>query len=274
MSKTKSTEITTEQLNELNAAYPVSEDSGRLSLPRLGMLSKDITESVGSGKSKKITVLQSAGTFYTEMDKGEVNDEGKKVWTKEFIDGEEIEVIISFHRYQLRRYDASLEKFYSTPIFDGPDQILPLYLDKQIVQQGTQAELQAKYPKLTPKGKKSSDLKKYIILYVLYNGTMYQMNPSVSSGWSFDAYKRTVNPSTVLTALSSVEETFGDNTYRKMTFTNKRLINADDEFASVQESQDTLRMAVDADQKRLTAQSNGDKELDDMAEEASKALEK
>jgi hypothetical protein len=59
-----------------------------------------------------------------------------------------------------------------------------------------------------------------------------------------------------------------------MTFTNKRLINADDEFASVQESQGTLRMAVDADQKRLTASSAQDKELDDMAEEASKALEK
>jgi hypothetical protein len=270
----KSTEINETQLAELNAAYPVSEDTGRLSLPRLGMLSKDITEVTGTGKAKKIKIIQSAGTFYTEMDKGEVNDEGKKVWTKEFIDGEEIEVIIPFHRYQLRRYDASLEKFYSTPIYDSAEQVLPLYLDKQVVQQGTQAELQAKYPKLTQKGKKSSDLKKYIILYVLYNGTMYQMNPSVSSGWAFDAYKRTVNPSTVLTALSSSEETFGDNTYRKMTFTNKRLINADDEFASVQESQGTLRMAVDADQKRLTASSAQDKELDDMAEEASKALEK
>jgi len=275
MSKTKAVTISEEQIAELNAAYPLAEESNRLQLPRLGMLSKDLTETIGSGKSKQIKVIQASGTFYTEKDEGEVDEDGKKVWTKTFIDGEEIEGMITFHRYQLRRYDASLEKFYSTPIYDLPTQTLPLYLDKQIVMRGTQQELQDKYPKLSQKGKKTSDLKKYVILYVLYKGEMYQMNPSVSSGWAFDAYKRKINPSTVITTIGSVEETFGDNTYRKMTFTNKRLINADDEFALVKESQSTLRDVVESDQKYLSTQSaaqiesaKGDAELDEMVKNA------
>ena len=218
MSKTKAVTISDEQIQELNAAYPISEENNRLTLPRLGMLSKDLTETSGSGKTKKITVIQAAGTFYTESDKGEVDEDGKKVWTKEFIEGDTIDVNIVYHRRQLRMYDSSLEKFYSTPIFDNGEQVLPLYLDRQVVQKGTQKQLQAKFPALTLKGKKTSKLKEDTILFVIYNGELHQMNLSQSSKWEFKAFAKSINPSTVVTTLGTVEDTFGDNTFRKLTF--------------------------------------------------------
>ena len=243
--------LTDEQLAILNESYPINDDESRLLLPRFGMLSKDIVEESGTGKNKKITVLQAAGTFYTERDLGEVNEEtGKKVWTKEFLEGEEQDVIIAFHRKQLRKYDSSLEKFISTPIFDNADQILPLYLDKQIIKRGNQATLQACYPALTQKGKPTSDLKEEVILYVVYKNELYQCNISQSSKWEFKTYKKNINPSTVVTTLGSVEETFGKNTYRKMTFTNKRMINAE-EFDIVNGSQTTLKEEVAVDQTRF-----------------------
>src|ERR1035437_9488991 len=100
--------LSDEQLQILNESYPVNTDESRLLLPRFGMLAKDITEEVGTGKNKKINVIQPSGTFFTERDEGNVNEEtGKKVWTKTFIDGETVDVIISFHRRQLRKYDSS-----------------------------------------------------------------------------------------------------------------------------------------------------------------------
>ena len=275
MSKTKAVTITEEQIAELNAAYPISEESNRLTLPRLGMLSKDLTESSGSGKTKKITVIQAAGTFYTESDKGEVDEDGKKVWTKEFIEGEDINVNIVYHRRQLRMYDSSLEKFYSTPIFDNGDQVVPLYLDRQVVLTGTQAELQSKFPALTLKGKKTSKLKEDTILFVIYDGVLHQMNLSQSSKYEFKNFAKSINPSTVLTTLGSVEATFGDNTFRKLTFKSAGLINRD-QFEAVKENQMILKATVEADQKFYLAAGTPDKDFDKEAAEieasASKAL--
>lgn len=247
--------ISQEQIEKLNEAYPVSEEGNRLTLPRFGMLSKDIIEESGTGKTKKIKIIQAAGTFFTESDKGEVNEEGKKIWTKEFIDGETVDVIITFHRKQLRKFDSSLEKFISSPIYDSADQVIPLYLDKQIIHKGTQKELQTMYPALTQKGKPTSDLKENTILYILYKNELYQCDLSQSSKWEFMSYKRTVNPSTVFTTLGSVEETFGKNTYRKMTFKNKGLITQT-EFDLVTENQGMLKEQIASDAKFLLESAN------------------
>ena len=240
--------LSEEQLAVLNENYPVNDEESRMSLPRFGMLAKDIVKETGSGKSKKIEIVQAAGTFFTEQDKGEVNTEGKKIWTKDFIEEEEVDVIIAFHRRQLRMFDASLEKFYSSSIYDTAEQIVPLYLDKQIVKRGTQKELQDMWPALTQKGKPTSKLKEETILYVVYEGVLHQMTLSQSSKWEFKTYKKAVNPSTVLTTLGSVEETFGTNTYKKVTFKNKRLITPD-EFEQVNTSQTELKVQVEADSK-------------------------
>lgn len=232
----------------LNASYPVSEESNRLTLPRFGMLSKDIIETSGTGKAKKIKILEAAGTFFTESDEGEVNDEGKKVWTKKFLDGKTVDVIIAFHRRQLRKFDSSLEKFISSPIFDNADQVIPLFLDKQQIHKGTQAQLQALYPALTQKGKPTSDLKEETILYVILDGVLYQSNISQSSKWEFKTYAKSVNPSTVITTISSIEDTFGENTFCKMTFKTNRLIDSD-EFETVNENQTLLKETVESDKR-------------------------
>lgn len=276
----KSEELTEQQLTLLNNSYPVSEGSNRVILPRFGMLSKDITEESGTGKAKKITVIEAAGTFYTERDMGDVDEAGKKKWTKTFI-GEEVEIIIAFHRKQLRLFDQSLKKFISSPVYDSNDQIIPLFLDKRVIARGTPEQLRALYPKMTEKGKKSSKLNEETILYVLYEDEMYQWNLTISSGWSFGDYKRKVNPSTVITKLSSLEETNGSNTYRKAVFANKRLINGAEEFEKVSAAQTVLKDAVESDKQYLLSQAtkvvdNGedlDKAQAELLASASKALD-
>lgn len=254
--------LSEEQLAILNNSFPVGDDSSRLSLPKFGMLSKDITEETGTGKNKKIKVIEAAGTFYTEKDQGETNEEGKKVWTKKFLEGELIDVQIVYFRHQLRMYDSSLEKFYSTPIYDNGDQQLPLYLDKAVVKRGTEKELQAMFPKLTLKGKPSSKLDKKTILYILYEEELYQFELSVSSGWEFSSYKKKINPSTVITTLSSTEEQAGSNVYRKINFNVDRPITSE-EFDSVAGNQAIVKAQVDSDSKFLLASGEqNQKEID------------
>lgn len=241
MSKNK---VDEKELATLNEAFPIVEANNRLSLPMFGMLSKDIVEDSGTGKKKTIKVIEASGTFFTEEGNGdEVN--------REFLEGEEKDVIIVFHRKQLKYFDKGLEKFISSPIFDNDDQVIPLYLDKRVVAKGTKAELQARYPALTQKGKKTSDLKEYKVLYVLVDGVFYQMNVSISSGWAFSKYassfKDGTSPATVVTTIGSVEETNGSNTYRKMVFTNKRPINAE-ELELVKESQALIKDVAEATQ--------------------------
>lgn len=246
-----SKELSKDQLAVLGQNYPVSENNNnRLTLPRFGMLSKDLVEETGKGKEKTIKVIQPMGTFYTERDLGEVNEEGKKVWTRQFIETPSVDVIIAFHRKQLKKYDSSLKVFISSPIFDSADQVIPLYLDKQVIKRGTQAELQALYPALTQKGKPTSDLKEEVILFVFYKEELFQLNISQSSKWGFMDYKKALNPSTVVTTLGSVEETFGTNTYHKTTFTSKRLINGE-EFELVVQAQDLIKGIVKNDAEKF-----------------------
>lgn len=273
-----SKEITQEQLAQLNEAYPVSDNNNRTSYPRFGMLSKDIIEESGTGKNKKIKIIEAAGTFYTDKDEGAIDPEtGKKVWTKTYL-GEEVEVVIVFHRKQLRLFDKSLEKFISSPIYDNNNQIIPLYLDKRQIAIGTPAELQDRYPMLTEKGKKSSKLKEEQILYVLYEGEIYQCNLSQSSKWSFKDYSKTLNPSSVKTKLTSIEETNGSNTYRKILFTSLGLIDKDT-FELVTNGQTKLKEQVISDSQYLLKQADNkkisdgqDAQMDAMVEEAQKHL--
>jgi len=244
--------LSEEQLAILNGNYPVNEDSGRMILPKFGLLSKDIVEETGSGKNKKIKVIESAGTFYTEKDMGETNEDGKKVWTRKYLSGETVDGIIVYHRYKLSKWDAGLQKFYYTPVYDSAEQVLPLYLDKQIIKRGTEKDLQSLYPKLTAKGKPSSSLDKKTVLYVMYEGELHQLDLSVSAGYEFSSYKRKCNPSTVVTVLSSVEETFGTNAYRKMQFNIKRPISAD-EFDTAVQSQAIVKSTVESDAKFMLA---------------------
>jgi hypothetical protein len=269
--------ITAEQLAILNESYSVETQNTRQSFPRFGMLAKDIVEETGTGKNKKIKLVQAAGSFYTEKETDEVetDDDGKakKSWKKDFFDTETVQATIIYRRKQLRFYDAGLEKFISSPIYDNSDQVVPLYLDKRQIAKGTPVELQALYPTKTAKGKDSSKLKETYILYILIDGVTYQWNLTESSKWAFLDYARTVNPSTVVTEIGSVEETFGTNTFRKATFTSKGLIDTE-VFDTVVEGQNTIKQLVESDKRFYLSAPTVTDDAIDAEDEADKAFGK
>ncbi len=274
----KTKELTSEELAVFESSFPVSDENNQLTLPRFGMRSKDLTEEKGTGKNKKITVVQAAGTFYTEKDLGETIEVGegknkkvKKVWTKEYLKDEDVDVIICFFRKQLKKFDSSLNKWISSSVFDTKDQVISLFLDKQVIKKGTQDFLQSCYPALSQKGKKTSDLKEFTILFIVHNGELHQMELSQSSKWAFKDYKKTLDPSKVMTTLGSVEDTFGTNTFRKTTFTNKRNVTQD-EWDIVQEFQTLLKEKVESDASYFlanaeTKQIDSGKALDEYGNE-------
>lgn len=199
--------------------YPVEQGFQRTFYPRLGMYSQDVTE----GKGKSMKVVAEAGTFYIEKQTDEVNEEGKKIWEKKEI-GTEIEAIVLFQRKQLKFYDG--ENYTSSPVYDSEEEILPLFCNKVEVDRGTVKELKSreKYQGTTAKGKATSKLEENRVLYVLYDGEVYQMNLRGTSMFAFLTYSRKVTPNTVVTIVRSEAKENGAISWNQMTFEAKRVI--------------------------------------------------
>jgi hypothetical protein len=225
MTKTKelSTTVSKEVLAQLNEAYPVEQGYNRISLPRLGMYSQDQTE----GKGKAMKVISEAGTFYTEKQTDDIDEEtGKKVWNREEI-GTDVEAIIVYQRKQLKMYDEATEKYTSSPIYDDENEVLKLWCDKQEVASGTPEELKKKYQYTDEKtGKIKSHLEENRILYVLLNDELYQLNLRGSSMYSFLKYRRNVLPISCVTRMSSESKEKGSIEWNQMTFEKVRDITA------------------------------------------------
>lgn len=212
-------------LAQLEEGYATEEGGRGIYLPRIDLLSKDKVETTGTGKNKKVKVLEAAGEFSINKQSEEIGEDGKKKWEKEEI-GTEFEAIIFFKRYQMRHFDEATEKYTSSPIFDSKDEVIPLFSDKKQVDKGTMEELQAKYMHTNKNGKQVSALEQNRILYVLKDGEAYQMNLRGSSMYQLMAYERAVgSPTSVVTKFSSEETTKGDNTWNMMTFIAVRKIN-------------------------------------------------
>lgn len=201
-----------ESLAVLNQEYPKEQSFSRILLPRITFLSQDKLE----GKGKAMKVVAEAGTFMSEKP----NEAGE--WEKEEL-GKEIDVQIFYHRRQLRYWDAANESFVNSPVYDTDEDIVPLFQDKKEIDRGTQKELQAKFPAL--EGRKTSPLQDERVLYVLYKGEAYQMSIKGGSKWAFLTYSRKVNPSTVLTTISSEEKENGSITWNQMIFTEDSKIS-------------------------------------------------
>lgn len=244
MKKELVTTASEDQLAQLKAMYPQEDTYQKIQVPRLGMLAKDVVEESGTGKSKTLTVVNAAGEFYIEHET--TNEAGERVWLKSFIEGDSIDVLVCYNRKQLSMWDDGLGVYTNSPIYDSADDILPLWEGGKEIARGTPAELQARYPSLTQKGKPSSKLKEVKILYVLYEGEPYQVNLSQSSKWEFLDYSKRLNPATVVTTIGSVEETNGSNTYRKMTFTSKGTLNAE-QAEKVIGMADMIRSSIEAE---------------------------
>lgn len=240
-----------ESLALLRANFPAEQGFQRTFLPRLAMYSQDKTE----GKGKAMTVVAEAGTFYTEKQTDEENDEGKKVWDKTEV-GTEIEGIIIYQRKQLRHYDESTEQYTSSPVFDSNDDIIPLFCNKQEIARGTATELKARPEYQYEKdGKIKSKLEDNRILYVLYDGEVYQMNLRGSSMYSYMSYTKQLNPSTCLTRFSSEAKEKGTIAWNQMTFTKVRDLSQEEAEEVIGKQQEIMSGIME--EKRYFAEVSG-----------------
>jgi len=222
-------------IEQLRQESPVEAGFTRIQLPRLGLVSQDTTEEVKNPKTgkKEIKVISEAGTFFTDVQSDEEvkGADGKKYkpWNKTEI-GSGIEAIILFRRMQLRFYDATTEKYTSSPVYDSNDEIIPLFRDKKEVARGTPKELQARkeFQGVTAAGKPTSKLEENRILYVLYEGEIYQMNLRGTSMYAFMTYSKTCTVNMVLTAFGSEAKEKGTTKWNQMTFEAKRDLSQDE----------------------------------------------
>lgn len=227
-------------LAALRQEFPTEPSFNRILLPRLGLVTQDITEESKDPKTKKkvIEVVTEAGTFYTEHQSEEVNPETQqKDWEREEL-GTETEGIILFQRKQLKFYDG--EKYTSSPVYDSDDEVLPLFKDKVEVDRGTPAELKSRdiYQGKSAKGKDVSKLEDNRVLYVLKDGEIFQLNLRGTSMYAYMQYGRKVTPNTVVTGFSSEPKENGATQWNQMTFTVVRPVNgkeAADIIAKIQE---------------------------------------
>lgn len=226
-----------ESLALLKQNFPSDAGFTRTLIPRLAMASQDKT----SGRGKSLVVEMEAGTFFTETQSEEENEEGKKIWNKTEL-GNEIEGIIIYQRKALRFYDEKLEQYTSSPIFDTSDDIVPLFCNKQEVARGTAAELKARPEYQFEKdGKIKSKLEDNKILYILYDGEVYQMTLRGSSMYSYLSYAKTLNPSTVITKFNSEPQEKGTISWNQMTFTKVKDLSQEEAEDVIAKQQDIMQ---------------------------------
>jgi hypothetical protein len=247
------------QLAQLAQDFPQEPSFTRIMVPRIGLVSQDKTEKVGTGKTAKIEIIAQAGTFFTdkETDEEVIREDGTKAkeWKKEYLDEENPEIIVLFQRKQLRYFDESDESYTSSPIFDRDDEQVVLFKDRKEVARGTPTELKALYPSVDSNGKPISKLKDEKILYVLYANDLYQMNLHGSSMWSFTSYARKVVPPTVITILGSEAMEKGSIAWNKMTFEAKRQLTSDEAELAMTKIQE-IKDAINSEKQFFGAQNN------------------
>jgi len=235
-------------LAALQESYPVEQGGNRIILPRLGMVSQDQVE----GKGKKMKVVTEAGTFYTDKPTGEEDpDTGKKIYKKTEL-GSEIEGVILYQRKQLKMYDSKTEMYTSSPVYDNDDEIVPIFCNKEEVKRGTPKELQANYEYTDENtGKVRSKLEVNRILYVEFNGEIYQMQLRGSSMFSFLNYTRKVLVPSVLTTFSSESKEKGKIVWNQMSFTPKRKLGQK-EVEEVLQKIGEIKRAVDLERAQYS----------------------
>lgn len=254
-----------EKLAALRNDFPTEVGFERIMLPRIAFKAQDVTEETKVNGKKSIKVIVEAGTFIEERQGEEEDPEtGKKPWSSTEL-GAEIEGVIVFQRQQLRYFDDS-GSVTSSPIFDTNDEIIPLFCDKAEIDRGTPAELKAKYPGQTLKGKPKSMLEDNRILYVLINGELFQMSLRGSSMYSYMTWARKVRPAVpaVLTTFNSEPKENGSVSWNQMTFVAKRPLT-EKEADLVIEKKNELVEAIQAEKAFYASQQPAEK--DPLADE-------
>ena len=228
-----------EALANLANSYPVERGYDKILLPRLSFVSQDKLE--GEGRDKKVTII--AGTFFTEHETEEKSAEDRVVWDKKEI-GQELQATILYSRKQLKFYDESTESYTSSPIYDEDNEVIPLFCGGVKIVETTPVELKKRYEYRDEDGKIKTKLEDNKILYVLYEGEIYQLNLRGSSMYSFKnfARKTTLIPAQ-LTKFNSENREKGKIQWNAMTFEKVRDLNSE-EVADVQKRVDIIKGAI------------------------------
>ncbi len=227
------------------------------------MTAKDITE--GQGKNKK--VVTPAGTFFIERQTDEKGDNDKPIWEKTEI-GTEFEGTILFRRKQLKYFDKTTELFTSSPVYDEDDEIIPLFCKKEEVGRGTPKELKAEYEFVGEDGKTRSKLEDNRILYIQYEGEIYQMNLRGSSMYAFKTYSsKTVVPAFV-TKFSSEYKEKGSNGWNQCKFEAVRQLTGK-EAQTVLSEVNKIKTAIRIEKEQYGGNKGGKSDFDNQAAELS-----
>ena len=256
-----STQVNSETIELLKNSFPVEQGFNKIFLPRLGFYSQDQIE----GKGKSMKVVTEAGTFYTDLQSDEVDENGKKTWVKTEL-GNKIDIQILFQRKQLKMYDEATELYTSSPIYDTDEEVIPLWCERKEVSRGTVSELKKKYQYTDKTGKVKSALEDNKILYVLYNGEMYQMNLRGSSMWSFQTYTRKVVAPAYITTVTSEACEKGEIQWNKMIFTASRPLNQDEADDAVSKISD-IKLAIQAEKGNYQSTEHKKDDLDNYGKE-------
>ena len=235
MATGKAVAVATEEVkSELQALFPQAPQSAgsRPPLPRLLFKGQDVM--TGTGKAKKVDI--EAGTFFTDKPV-----EGQDEWEKLEI-GMELEGKILYHRRQLSMYDEATGSYTSGPVFDTDEDVFPIWSNKVEVAKGTAKELQAMYEeertaRKTGKTYTASNLEENTVLYVEYEGTIYQLTIRGTSQKEFRKYAKTTNIPTVMTKFFSEARSVGTTDWNCMMFSPARDLTA----AEMAEVMDTVK---------------------------------
>lgn len=223
------TELTTELQGE--SYLPKENTFIRKTFPRINFTSQDKTE----GKGKNMVVVEEAGTFFIEKPTDETDEFNKKIWSHEEI-GKSLEGIIFFTRKKLSYYDSAENAFISSSYYDQDTDVVPLWSKGKKIAEGTKAQLQAPYmetkkdPKDPTKTKKVCTLAENKILYVYYQGEVFELTIKGTSMYMYSAYYKDNNgePNKNLTLISSVEDSNGATVWNKTTFKRVRQLTQDE----------------------------------------------
>lgn len=229
------TALTAEELAEMKNEYPVEQGFVKTYLPQLCILGRDVVENEGTKEQK---IVQLKGTFFKkhkEMDE----------WISEYLEEQKtIEAIVVYNRYYLNNFDSATQKYTSSPSYDRPTDIVPLWKDGVEVGRGTRDELQKLYPAMTAKGKPTTGLKECRELFLLLEGKLYSMKLNASSSWDFSDYNKQYLVPSLITTLGA-EIIDGALKYVKVTFRPTRDISQEEKsmvFAAIKSIKDGIAL--------------------------------
>jgi hypothetical protein len=270
-----------EVAEQLKSAFPQEASALRIRLPRFNMISQDVTEEVKNPKTgkKEISIITEAGTFVTESQSEELDEDGKKKWDVTELGVSIPEITILYERKQLRFYDQSTKSYTSSPIYDTADEVVPLWRDKKEVARGTPAELRARpeFQGKTADGKSTSKLEEDRVLFVKYEGQAYQWTVRGSSKYAWLKYKKDTVPNHVITSLSSEAMENGATKWNQTTFSVVRRLNAEESeevLVEVQKIQRAISMEKESYANVQASKEAGDKELEQYNAPEEKSVSK